>query len=215
MNTQHPDRGDSSDRRTSPSAVGPTSDVDTDPRIARTRTVVLEAATALVSERGIARATVEAISERCGVARSTIYRHWPDRADLMLDAITLIASPFDVSDSGDLRTDLVDHFSQVADWLSSPQLGALHMSLISEARRDPQFAEIKRKITANRRQRALDIVMAGIKSGQLPADTDADQMVTDLAAPLFYRGLITHEPIDRSFVERNVDTCIRRHRNHV
>ncbi|MFC2153638.1 TetR/AcrR family transcriptional regulator, partial [Actinomycetota bacterium] len=58
-----------------------------DPRIERTRTVVMRTAIDIVAERGFQGASIDAIAQRSGVARSTIYRHWPDKSDLLLEAI--------------------------------------------------------------------------------------------------------------------------------
>ncbi|MEX1280276.1 MAG: helix-turn-helix domain-containing protein, partial [Acidimicrobiia bacterium] len=82
-------------------------DTATDPRIERTRRVVLGAAVEVVAERGFSGATIDAIAQRSGVARSTIYRHWPDRGDLLLEAVSDRVGPVEASVTGDLREDLI------------------------------------------------------------------------------------------------------------
>ncbi|NND84469.1 MAG: helix-turn-helix transcriptional regulator, partial [Acidimicrobiia bacterium] len=59
-----------------------------DPRIERTKDVVLRAAFAVIGEVGFGGATIDAIAQKSGVARSTIYRHWPDRADLLIESMS-------------------------------------------------------------------------------------------------------------------------------
>ena len=81
-------------------------DIAVEPRIARTRTVVFAAAIEIVAERGFAGASIDAIAQRAGVARSTIYRNWPTRVDLLLEAVGSELDPIESLAMGDLRAEL-------------------------------------------------------------------------------------------------------------
>ncbi|UCG40256.1 MAG: helix-turn-helix transcriptional regulator, partial [Acidimicrobiia bacterium] len=72
-----------------------------DPRIERTKTVVLQAAFAVIGELGFGGATIDAIAQRSGVARSTIYRHWPDRADLLIESMAHMVGSVESVTTGD------------------------------------------------------------------------------------------------------------------
>jgi len=91
---------------------------DLDPRVERTRKVVLEAAAELIGECGFGRTSVEAISERSGVARSTIYRHWPERDALLFESVGKKMERIQASYTGELRADLILTFSHLGEMLS-------------------------------------------------------------------------------------------------
>ena len=88
-----------------------------DPRIEQTRRIVLGAAVEVIAERGFGGATIDSIAQRCGVARSTIYRHWPDRMELLLEAVNARVGPVETFATGDLREDLVSLILRLGDLL--------------------------------------------------------------------------------------------------
>ncbi len=179
-----------------------------DPRIERTRRVVLDAAAELVGECGFGRASIEAISERSGVARSTIYRHWPERSELLVEAVGKRVGPVAAIDSGDLRTDLLEVFSQLGNLLSSEPTRSVAASFIAEAMRDPELAALHAKFTERRRAASTTLIEKAISRGDLPKTTDPAAMADDLAAPVFFRALILHQPIDKTWIESHVDRWI-------
>ena len=179
-----------------------------DPRIERTRRVVLDAAAELVGECGFGRASIEAISERSGVARSTIYRHWPERSELLVEAVGKRVGPVAAVDSGDLRTDLLQVFSHLGNLLSSEPTKCVAASFIAEAMRDPELAALHTKFTERRRAVSTTLIERAISRGDLPKTTDPAAMADDLAAPVFFRALILHQPIDQTWIESHVDRWI-------
>ena len=120
---------------------------EVDPRIERTRRVVLEAAAELIAECGFGRASIEAISERSGVARSTIYRHWPDRLELLIESVGQHVDSIETPDTGDLRTDLLQTFSRVASMLADEATKSVIASFIAESTRDSELRTLKQKFT--------------------------------------------------------------------
>ncbi len=179
-----------------------------DPRIERTRRVVLDAAAELVGECGFGRASIEAISERSGVARSTIYRHWPERSELLVEAVGKRVGPTAAVDSGDLRTDLLQIFSHLGNLLSSEPTRCVAASFIAEAMRDPELAALHAKFTERRRAISTTLIEKAISRGDLPKTTDPAAMADDLAAPVFFRALILHQPIETTWIESHVDRWI-------
>ncbi|MCH7899731.1 MAG: TetR/AcrR family transcriptional regulator [Acidobacteria bacterium] len=179
-----------------------------DPRIERTRRVVLDAAAELVGECGFGRASIEAISERSGVARSTIYRHWPERSELLVEAVGKRVGPVTAIDSGDLRTDLLQVFSHLGNLLSSEPTKSVAASFIAEAIRDPELAALHAKFTEKRRATSITLIERAISRGDLPKTTDPSAMADDLAAPVFFRALILHQPIETTWIESHVDRWI-------
>src|SRR5262249_17493065 len=89
------------------------------PRIERTRRVVLNAAIALLAESGYAGATIEAIAARSGVAKSTIYRHWPSRLELINDAFQELKPPAPTPTEGDVRERTIAVLEEFARGMAS------------------------------------------------------------------------------------------------
>lgn len=105
-------------------------DTRVDPRIERTQALVVEAAAELLAERGFERITIDGIAERSGVARSTIYRHWPDRADLLGRAFGVVCSVEWTDDHGTLAADLRHKATMLADGLTNQAWGRMLPSLV-------------------------------------------------------------------------------------
>lgn len=181
---------------------------DIDPRIARTRAVVLAAAAELLADVGYGRTTIEGIAERSGVARSTIYRHWPDRSSLLVEAVQELAPKFTVHEGTDLRTDLVAMMTLTAATLAEPRIARLTATLTDAATRDPDIAVLHSQFTMARRRPALIALRRAIDRGEVDPDTDIDEAATLLVSPLFYRRFYTHERVDTDFINRHVDRIL-------
>lgn len=183
--------------------------VTEDPRVARSRAAVVEAALGLVGERGIAETSVDAIADRSGVAKTTIYRHWNSKAELILDALgTALSTPHDPN-TGRLRADLHELLGGLGRALTDGPLARLLTTIMDAAERDPEFAELHRREVAGRHQVVRDVIVRGIGRGELPRDTDADEILSLLAGPLFYRRLISDGAVGDDFVQSVVDRVLR------
>jgi AcrR family transcriptional regulator len=184
-----------------------------DPRIERTRSKVLAATIEVVGERGFSAASIEAIADQSGVARSTIYRHWPNRTGLLLEAVRdLLAQAVHVT-LADLRSDLISILTALSASLTTEPIGTIVASLVFEARHDPEIAELRRQFVKQRFGLATEVITSAIARGELPESTDASAMVTDLGAPIFFRGLALGEPSDPAWIESLVDRWIDTYRD--
>ena len=181
---------------------------DVDPRIERTRRVVLEATAELIGECGFGRTSIEAISERSGVARSTIYRHWPERTELLLEAVRRHVASIEATFTGDLRADLLRTFSHISSLLSDETTRSMVASFFAESTRDPELADLDAKFTKARREACRGLIEDAVSRGDLPRDTDSHQMADDLAAGIFFKGLILREVIDDEWLQAHVERWI-------
>lgn len=181
---------------------------DIDPRIERTRRVVLEATAELIGECGFSGTSIGAISDRSGVARSTIYRHWPERADLLLESMGKHVRDIEATYTGDLRRDLLRTFDHICSMLSDSATRSVVASFVAESTRDPELAALNSKFTKVRREASKRVIDDAVSRGDLPSDVDSTQMADDLAAGIFFRGLILREPIDAEWLESHVDRWI-------
>jgi AcrR family transcriptional regulator len=181
---------------------------DLDPRIERTHRLVLEATAELLGECGFGRTSIEAISERSGVARSTIYRHWPDRTELLLESIGKRVEMTRATDTGDLRADLIRLYSHLGEMLNDEATRSMVASFVAEATRDPELAALNSKFIEARRQATSELIKNAVERGDLPTETDPDQMAHDLAGGIFFRGLVLRQPTDETWIATHVDRWI-------
>lgn len=172
-------------------------------RSARVRAAVYEATLLELGQRGYAALSIEDIAARAGVHKTTIYRRWGAKEALLAAAVgNLVDAGAPVPDTGAIETDLREYARSIVDVLTS-DVGAIAVGvLFSDAARVPEVAEVKRNLIAERHRLAAPIVERAIQRGELPADTDPHELIGLVAAPIYYRLLVTGEPIDRAVGDR-------------
>jgi AcrR family transcriptional regulator len=176
------------------------------------RRAILEAADDLLVEKGFAGVTVEGIAARAGVAKQTVYRWWPTKTDVLLDAfLEDMAEDLVPPDHGDVARDLRTYLPWLAYMLSSTDTGAVFRALVAQTHHDPAFAAVFRDrcLDEQRRRDRLPLERA-VRRGQLPADLDTAAETDQLVGPLYYRVLVTGEPVGREFTDRLVDAFLHR-----
>ena len=184
-----------------------------DPRVIRSRTAVIAATLDLLAERGITATTIEAVAQRSGVAKTTIYRQWDNQPALVLDAIgTTLHTPTD-PDTGTLRDDLLELLGGLADALNASPAAGLMPALIDAAERDPAYAALHHREAAQRHQVVLTAIARGIGRGELAPDADPADVLDMVAGPVFYRRLVSAGAVDRAFAERIVDRVLTAYAN--
>jgi AcrR family transcriptional regulator len=176
--------------------------------VARSKAAVIEVALGLIAERGVMATTVDEISERSGVAKTTIYRHWDSKADVVLDAISTQLAPPPSPDTGTLRGDLQELVTGLAWALTDSPLSPLMPSLIDAAERDPEFAELHRRHAGQRHDVVRGVLRRGVERGELPTDVDLDAAMALLAGPVLYRRLMTRGAVDGDFCRWLVDVVL-------
>ena len=177
------------------------------------RQAVLEAADDLLVERGFAGVTVEGIAARAGVAKQTIYRWWPSKVDILIDALgDDLAQHLTPPDHGDLALDLRAHLRNLAEFLTRNDAGVVFRALVGQAQHDPQLAtRLRQDHLGQQRARDLLPLQRAIERGQLPADTDLDLAVDQLVGPVHYRVLVTGQPAPRRFTDGIVRQFLAQH----
>jgi TetR/AcrR family transcriptional regulator of autoinduction and epiphytic fitness len=166
-----------------------------DPRIERSRMVVLTAAVDELSEAGYGGVTIEAVAARAGVAKSTIYRHWPDKLALIADAFETFHEEM-VPDLSALsaRESVELLLGHVAEVVVDSTFSRCIPALIEGAERDPRVREFHHRYSAERRQALIDLVARGIREGEFRTDVDPELATGALLGAIFYRRLMTGEP---------------------
>lgn len=176
-----------------------------DPRVARSRAAVIDATLELLAEVGYAGVSIDAIAKRSGVARTTVYRHWPSLAELVQDAAVSTMGIKVVDDTGEPRADLAAHLRILVDKLTNSDWGRLLPTIVDAGSRDPGVAELQRRSTAERRGAAMAIVHRGVERGQLRDDVDVELIGEMVAGVLFTRLLVTHMPVTDELVDQLLD----------
>lgn len=176
----------------------------TDPRVLHTREVVLQATVAILAEQGFERLTVDGVAERSGVARSTIYRNWPDRAQLLCDGFDRMCSITEVPDLGSMEEELRYLGTELAEHLNTAEWARALPSLIGAAHHDDGLTEAQRRFSERRQAAAGRIFERARDRGELAAGRQPRELAEFLASGFFFRFLMTRAPIDASFVDRQI-----------
>jgi len=180
-------------------------------RTSRVRAAVLDATLGVLAEHGYAGLSIERIAEQSGVNRSTIYRRWQNKQAVLATAVEeMLADVFPIPATGSIDKDLRLFGRAVVDLLTndSPRVaGAVH-ALFSDAARETPIAELKRNLFARRYQMAANMVDSAIKRGELTAGVEVRELVGMVAAPIYYRKLVTEEPLDYAVADRAAATAL-------
>lgn len=179
-----------------------------DYRVQRSKEAVLAATHELLSESGLAGVSVDAVSERSGVAKTTIYRHWPSRSALLLDACSQMSSRPQAPDTGSLKSDLEMMTAQVAQRLRTANWATVLPSIIDAAERDPDLAALQARLHGEMRAAFRTIVERAQEKGELPRRVDSSEVIAAILGPLFYRRWFSRETLDERFVKAVVKRAI-------
>jgi hypothetical protein len=178
-------------------------------RTERTRTAVLGAAFTLTAEAGYGGLTIDAIAERSGVHKTTIYRRWGSADAILFDAIVSRAeSAIPLPNTGDARSDLIKMACSVATNLEDPISRAVASAALSGAG-DGSLKELSDQFWNDRIGKASEIVKSGQKKGQIDVTVEPSAVVVEIIGPIWFRVMVLQSPPDQSFVVALVDSAIR------
>lgn len=182
-----------------------------DPRVARTRSVVLEAARKLLVEEGAETVTALRISEATGIARTTIYRHWPDREDLLRDTVALEEPEPPVALTGDTRTDLIVILTHMSDRIGRRR-GARFMAVsIERSGLRGDVGSPHRDMVRRRLEPLQNVLENAVAAGNLDESLDVEAAVAQLAGPPFFRAVFMRQQFDPVFLADVVDAFLAAH----
>lgn len=184
--------------------------VEVDPRVERSRRVILEAVLDELGEVGYGPMTIEGVAARAGVGKSTIYRHWPGKLELIEDAFRTLKASVTVPEGGSFRERVVGLVEQVATLVAKSTYSACMPALIDAAERDPKVREFHNRFSAERRAVLVDLLRSGIESGDLPDTTDPELLADALVGPIVLRRLMMSQPCDPCIVPALVDQVLPR-----
>ena len=172
------------------------------------RLAILDAVLALCREEGYARLSIEAIAARAGVGKQTIYRWWPSKGAVLLEALdreaaTAAAFP----ETGDLVADMRTTISDVVRFQANPDLGPPFAALLAEAQQDPTLGRLLlERFIRPRRAPIVERLRRAKEAGQLPETLDVEAVLELIFGALFHRLLLPSGPLDDAYASFVVDT---------
>jgi AcrR family transcriptional regulator len=178
------------------------------PRSEEARRKALAAAVDLIVERGVASLSIEEVAARSGVAKTTIYRHWPERAALIIDATRSTLEHVVTPDTGSLRGDLQAYFTGMIRADLTGKVGRLFPCLIDAAARDPEIEMLLERISNERQQPLMTIIGRAQARGELPPDLDRDVVIGTVLGPLVFRKVLQRRPVDAVYLARCLDVSL-------
>jgi AcrR family transcriptional regulator len=179
-------------------------------RSAKSRQATLQAALELCAEHGYARVTVESIAARAGVSKKTVYRWWPSKAAVVLEAVDEAAvTSTGFPDTGDLAADLHAQLSGLIDVLTTSSTRSAFIGVLTEAQHDADLAgQLHRRWISPRIDQFHERLRKAVRQGDLPPGTDLDVLMDLVYGPIFHR-LMVHLPLpDRAYLRKVLDTVL-------
>ncbi|MFB7645769.1 TetR family transcriptional regulator [Streptomyces sp. CB01201] len=161
----------------------------------------------LAVETGYGSLTMEAVARKAGVGKHTIYRRWPSKPVLIMDALGHVwISDLNYRDTGDLRADLREQFLRSSTALAEPPIGPVYRAAIAEAQADPSLRDaLHQRFLATVEERTLDRITRAQRAGELTTDTDLTFPAEVLCGALYYRHLLSTRPIGAAEVDALLD----------
>lgn len=175
------------------------------PRGARARERLLRAALEVLAERGMPGLTMEAIAQRAGASKATVYRRWRSPGALLVDAMDLTFSPAPRPATGEVRGDLIELLSGVESLLLQQPFPRLLAAFMDGAERDTALQRMHARLTERRRDLIREVLGGGLERGEIPRGADVELAVDLLAGPAFYRRFVAHRPFPAGYVAAVVD----------
>jgi AcrR family transcriptional regulator len=161
------------------------------PRSEEAHKAILDATLELLVEVGFSAMTVEGVASRAGVGKATIYRRWPSKLPLVVEAFGQLPG-FEEVDTGELAEDLKKMIRSYLQAFNATPLSAVLPSLAGERAHNPELSELFEPVSKGRRQPLVRAFERAVDRGEIPPHTDielaADLVVGPIAVALFFKG---------------------------
>jgi AcrR family transcriptional regulator len=173
---------------------------------------ILDAALDVLAEEGYDGMTIDMVAARAKAGKATLYRRWPSKTELVLDAVACMKNSTidyaNLPDTGTLRGDLVAMIKPMTITDSQKKLKVM-AGLVSLLARNPELADIANQvIMAPRIELNMFFLHRAIERGEIPADTDLQMIAMISPSIVTYRTLVMQNPVDRAFLMRLIDTIV-------
>jgi AcrR family transcriptional regulator len=182
------------------------------PRSEKARQAILDSAMEILLDQGLHAMSMDDVARRAGASKATIYRWWPSKERLALDALAAewaSTAPADQGDSGTLRGDLLTRFRPWVRQLNRKPYARVVAGLVAAAQTDSEFADLYRQhFVQPRRDATRDLLIRARDRGEIDADTDLEVTLDLLYGPIYHRLLHGHAPLTERFAVHVIDAVI-------
>lgn len=180
------------------------------PRSAAADEAILEATRESLVELGWSKLTMGDVATRAGVAKTTLYRRWAGKNELVVDAVAVLFDELELPDLGSLSADVEAVVLQFAALLERPETKTALMAVVAESTRDEALRErIRNSIVDRQKRLVLEGRARAQERGELPAEQDAEtaartaDLIFDvIAGAVVHRALVSAEPVDADWARR-------------
>ena len=181
------------------------------PRSARVDEAVVEAVFDLLSSGQSADAiSIEAVAAKAGVGKATIYRRWPNKEALLIDAVLAMKGPLPEPRGESVREDLIALITAMRQ-KRMKQYGKVAACLLPELVRSEEMSRVYQGVVEPRREVMRSVLRRGVATGELRADLDVEMTLLMLAGPAIVQNMLRWNPNvpDEHFAENLVDMVLR------
>lgn len=177
-----------------------------DPRVSRSRAAVIRAATELLVEGGPTAVTIDAVVARSGVAKSTIYRHWESRDEVLLSVIEACAPTLPEPDpDADVVTSIRETLRSITRSLNDPEWARLLPALLMMRYHEAGIAAIEKRLEREQDKVLTTLLRRAVDEGVVADDVDVQEAIAMLVGPLLFAHLTEAVPLDEGFADRTLD----------
>ncbi|MEV0849154.1 TetR/AcrR family transcriptional regulator [Streptomyces sp. NPDC049954] len=180
------------------------------PRSAAADEAILAATREVLVEAGWSGLRLGEVASRAGVAKTTLYRRWPGKSELVVDAVAVLFDELELPDSGSLASDVSAVVLQFAALLERPETRTSLMAVVAESTRDEALRRRIRSAIVDRQKRLVVEGRARAQGrGEIPPDADpasadrnTDLVFDVIAGTVVHRALVSAQPVDADWAER-------------
>jgi AcrR family transcriptional regulator len=179
------------------------------PRSERAEQAILDATLDAIGEYGVDGVRCEDVAARAGVGKATIYRRWPGKEDLLLDAIGALQNPLPEPAGESVREDLVTRLGAMRESVADPRRAREFALLLGEGAKYPRLmARYVETMLEPRREVIRSVLRRGVAAGELRPDTDIEVALFMLTGAVLARGKYDPGSFPPGYVERVVDELL-------
>lgn len=178
-----------------------------DKRVERSKAAVLAETYRQLTQNGISGISIDEVSRVSGVSKTTIYRHWPSRSALLIDACSRLGKASAPPDTGTLRTDLDDLVTGLAEQLQSAAWASVYPSIVDAAERDSEIADLQVGLHEAFMAPFAAVIERARERGEVPREKRTAEVIAAVVGPLFYRRWFSKEAIDEHFIGAIIDAA--------
>lgn len=180
------------------------------PRSAQVDQAIIEAVLSLLAEGGtVETLSIEAVAARAGVGKATIYRRWPGKDALIIDAVSSMKGPIPTPAGKSVRDDLIT-LLRPGRKKPDQRINRVMSCLVPEVHSSPERYRLYQGMVEPRREAMREVLRRGVSAGELRGDTDIEVAVAVLTAPILIQRMLRWHPglDDATLPERVVDTVL-------